>query len=585
MSVSIFMIFTAFFCSRNRECDIVEHIRKEEQFMKKYSLYLIPLYILYLGIYYYVALPPFNWHAPEFWRFLIFGFGPLLIILLLSSLTIRGIQGARDFGSMFHRNVVNAGEDNKKWKTITRVCLVAIAVIILFPCVMYGINVKVFHAKEYANRINIKNVEFSEVPEVDFTKTPIIDRDSSIRLGDKVMGNMTEWVSQFDVSQEYTQISYKDSVYRVTPLTYNGIIKYFKNRGNGIPAYITVDSTNGKTELVKLKDLGLGGMKYVPSAMFNENLMRKIRFQHPTEIFGSPSFEIDEQGHPWYICSTYTYKGVGAKKQVTGAIFLDPITGESTKYEAGNIPSWADRVFPESLLVQELDDNGSLQDGFINSVFGQKGVTVTSEGYNYLEKDGDIWLYSGITSVNSDESNLGFVLVNMRTHEAMKIATAGANETSAMKSAEAEVKNYGYQSTFPLLINLNGNPVYLMSLKDNGLIKMYAMVSAIDYQKVATISSDESFESLAKSMLNVLDSLDENINPDQLKEADITVSAVEKVNLEGTTWYYIESESKDIFKVAFQSRYEDTLVFLKKGDVLHISYVDNEGIKQIKGIE
>ena len=82
-------------------------------------------------------------------------------------------------------------------------------------------------------------------------------------------------------------------------------------------------------------------MKYVPSAMFNENLMRKIRFQHPTEIFGSPSFEIDEQGHPWYICSTYTYKGVGAKKQVTGAIFLDPITGESTKYEAGNIPSWA----------------------------------------------------------------------------------------------------------------------------------------------------------------------------------------------------------------------------------------------------
>lgn len=173
----------------------------------------------------------------------------------------------------------------------------------------------------------------------------------------------------------------------------------------------------------------------------------------------------------------------------------------------------------------------------------------------------------------------------MRTHEAMKIATAGANETSAMKSAEAEVKNYGYQSTFPLLINLNGNPVYLMSLKDNGLIKMYAMVSAIDYQKVATISSDESFESLAKSMLNVLGSSNENINPDQLKEADITVSAVEKVNLEGTTWYYIESESKDIFKVAFQSRYEDTLVFLKKGDVLHISYVDNEGIKQIKGIE
>ena len=129
-------------------------------------------------------------------------------------------------------------------------------------------------------------------------------------------------------------------------------------------------------------------------------------------------------------------------------------------------------------------------------MFGQNGVTLTSEGYNYLEKDGDIWLYSGITSANADESNLGFVLVNLRTHEAMKIATAGANEISAMKSAQSEVKNYGYESTFPLLINIKGNPVYLMSLKDNGLIKMYATVSAVDYQKVATVSSDEGLDAL-----------------------------------------------------------------------------------------
>ena len=177
---------------------------------------------------------------------------------------------------------------------------------------------------------------------------------------------MSELVSQFDVSDEYTQISYRNSVYRVTPLTYNGIIKYFQNREEGIPAYITVDSTSGKTELVKLKDLGLKGMKYVPSGMFNDNLMRHLRFSYPTEIFGSPSFEIDEDGHPWYICSTYTYKGVGTRKKVTGAIFLDPITGESKKYDAGDIPKWADRVYPEATVVEELDDNGSLQDGFLN---------------------------------------------------------------------------------------------------------------------------------------------------------------------------------------------------------------------------
>ena len=307
--------------------------------------------------------------------------------------------------------------------------------------------------------------------------------------------------------------------------------------------------------------------------------MRHLRFQHPTEIFGSPSFEIDEKGRPWYICSTYTYKGVGAKKSVTGAIFLDPITGESTKYDKGNIPTWADRIFPESLVIDELDENGSLQGGYWNSVFGQNGVTLTSEGYNYLEKDGDIWLYSGITS------NLGFVLVNLRTHEAMKIATAGANEISAMKSAQSEVKNYGYESTFPLLINIKGNPVYLMSLKDNGLIKMYATVSAVDYQKVATVSSDEGLDALFKKTLNLLGTSSDNISAESMKTATIVVKSIEKLNVEGNTLYYIQTENNEIFKITFTTKYENQLVFLKPKDKLNITYVDTEGIKTIKEIK
>ena len=458
--------------------------------------------------------------------------------------------------------------------------------VVVFPSAATLVTSRIFHAKAFSQRIEPKDVEFSEVPQVDFKKTPIIDRDSSIRLGDKVMGNMTEWVSQFDVSNEYTQISYKDSVYRVTPLTYNGFIKYFKNQSGGVPAYITVDSTSGKTKLAKLKDLGMDGMKYVPSAYFNENLSRHLRFQYPTEIFGEPSFEIDEEGRPWYICTTYTYSGVGNKKRVTGAVFLDPITGKSEKYDTKHIPSWADRIYPESLVVEELDDNGSLKKGFWNSQFGQTGVIVTSEGYNYLEKNGDIWLYSGLTSANADESNLGFVLVNLRTHEAMKIATAGANEKSAMKSAQSEVKNYGYQSTFPLLINIKGNPVYLMSLKDNGLIKMYATVSAVDYQKVATVYTDEGLDALFKKTLNLLGSgSEDNISKESLKTEDITVAGVEKINMDGNTIYYIQSEKGDIYKISFTTKYESQLVFLKAGDKLNISYIDAEGIKTIKELK
>ena len=555
--------------------------------MKKYIYFLIPVYALYIFGMFYVMLPPLNWHAPAFWKFLALSVGPLLVLLIVFSFTKRQIDSFQNWRSTFHnKNVVNLSREQKRWGTICKASILALIFVVVFPSAATLVTSRIFHAKAFSQRIEPKDVDFSEVPQVDFKKTPIIDRDSSIRLGDKVMGNMTEWVSQFDVSNEYTQISYKDSVYRVTPLTYNGFIKYFKNKSGGVPAYITVDSTSGKTQLVKLKDLGLDGMKYVPSAYFNNNLSRHLRFQYPTEIFGEPSFEIDEEGKPWYICTTYTYSGVGNKKRVSGAVFLDPITGDSTKYDTKHIPSWADRIYPESLVVEELDDNGSLKKGFWNSQFGQSGVIVTSEGYNYLEKNGDIWLYSGLTSANADESNLGFVLVNLRTHEAMKIATAGANEKSAMKSAQSEVKNYGYQSTFPLLINIKGNPVYLMSLKDNGLIKMYATVSAVDYQKVATVYTDEGLDALFKKTLNLLGSGSEDtISKDSLKTVDITVAGVEKVNVDGNTMYYIQSEKGDIYKIGFTTKYENQLVFLKNGTKLKISYIDAEGIKTIKELK
>lgn len=555
--------------------------------MKKIIAFLVPIYAIAIFAIYYMMLPPLNWHATEFWEFLGISLGPILVLIIIFSFTKCQINSFQNWKEGFGKGkAVNLTKEQRVWKTVGKIAILGILIIVAVPSISTFVTSRIFHAKEYAKRIDVKDVSFQEVPEVNFTQTPIIDRDSSIRLGDKVMGNMSEWVSQFDVSNEYTQISYKDSVYRVTPLTYNGFIKFFKNKNGGVPAYITVDSTSGKTSLVKLKDLGLDGMKYVPSAYFNKNLKRHLRFQYPTEIFGNPSFEIDEKGKPWYICSTYTYAGVGNKKKVTGAVFLDPITGKSKKYKVGDIPSWADRIFPENLVIEELNDNGALKKGFWNSKIGQNGVTKTSEGYNYLDKNGDIWLYSGITSVNADESNLGFVLVNLRTHAAMKIATAGANETSAMNSAQAEVKNYGYQSTFPLLINVKGNPVYLMSLKDNGLIKMYAMVSAVDYQKVATVSSDEGLDALLKKMINLLGSgsMDE-ISKESIKNTEIKVKSIEKVDIQGTTIYYIKSDKDEIFKIAFTTKYENKLVFLKVGDTLKFSYIDADGVKTIKDIK
>ena len=520
------------------------------------------VYLVVVAVAYYIMLPPFNWHSPAFWSFFTPAVCALIVILALPG-------------------------KNKVVK-MNRYVVMGIAALFIIPTVLWFVGTRVFHAKEYASRISIETVSFDTINEVDFSKTAIIDRDTTEALGDRVMGQMSELVSQFEVSDEYTQISYKNSVYRVTPLEYADFFKWLANSKDGVPAYITVDSTDGTAKLVRLKDLGYGNMKYVPSSLFNTNLMRHLRFQYPTEIFGNPSFEIDEEGHPWYVCSTYSYKLVGDKKYVTGAIFMDPITGESTKYDVESVPTWSDRIFPESLVIEEIDDYGALQNGFFNSFIGQKGVIASSSGYNYIEKDGDIWLYTGVTSVNADQSNLGFILVNLRTHEALRIDAPGADETSAMKSAEDEVQNYGYEATFPVLVNVNGRPTYLMSLRSDAsesksVLKMYAMVDATDYQKVTTVSVDQGLNVLKKQMIAIQGGSDD-ISSAVTESKDITVNDLRLITSEGNTIYYFKDEEDTKYRMNFSVKYEDALAFLSDGDAVTVEYIASDDIQLVQAI-
>lgn len=537
------------------------------------------VWIVVFGLGWYVYTPALAINDPGiiFWAVALF-----TLLKLISMATAKVPTGIYTFFQLlFSKNATRPGISRITYYLSNFVAIFAICWMFLTPIVFSPL----FNAKSYANRIDIENVEFSSVDEVDFTKTPIIDRDSTSVLGDRVMGEMPELVSQFEVSKEYTQISYKDSVYRVTPLEYADFIKYFGNREEGIPAYILVNSVTGEAQLVKLKDLGLKGMKYVPSAYFNENLHRQLQMQYPTAVFGTPSFEIDDEGHPYYVCSVYSFSGYQTRRKVSGVVLFDPITGESKMYEdILKAPKWVDRIYPESLVMDEVDNNGSLQSGFINSIFGQKNVTVTSEGYNYLEQDGDIYIYSGITSANEDASNLGFVLVNLRTHEALRIASAGANESSAMRSAEGEVRNYGYASTFPLLVNVNNKPVYMMALKDdNGLIKMYAMVDATNYQKVATIESDEGFETLKKKF--VMASGGEAVDSSKLKEKTIQIQSVKIINVEGHSRCFITDTEGNKYKITVQTKNEDILAFLKDGDSLSIEYEEDPDVNRIKELK
>lgn len=521
----------------------------------KYLKIIIGIVLIFLL--YYFMLPAINLSDPSFWTFAFISFVLFSIVnIIFSSTEILKV-------------VINNKKVNKNSYLLFSVIFIIFGLIIIINVA----NSPLFMAKSYYNRISVNNSDFTtDVAPVDFSKLPLLDKDSSMKLGDKVMGQMTDLVSQFEVSNQYTQINYNDEIIRVTPLEYASIIKYFTNRNKGVAGYITVDSVNGESELVRLDN----GMKYMPSSLFFENLYRKLRISYPFTIFGDVNFEIDDEGNPYWIAQTLKYSGVGLKKEVTGVVILNPIDGSSKKYKVEEVPTWVDHVYSADLIIEQLDDWGLYKNGFLNSVFGQKEVVKTTEGYNYLAMNDDIYLYTGITSVSSDGSNIGFILTNMRTKETKFYDVAGAKEYAAMASSEGQVQQMKYTSTFPLLINLENKPTYLMSLKDNaGLVKMYAFVDYVDYQKVVVTESSEGIIKAAQNYLGGNITTGEEINK------EITIKSIKTAVLDGTTYYYIKAD--DIYRASLKVS-QNILPFLTIDDKIKITYKESD-IKEIIKIE
>lgn len=535
--------------------------QKERVFMKKKMISI--LITLIIGfIVFYATLPALNIHSLGFWFFLMF----LFIIYSTTDLLV-------SYNSI------------DTWRSIPKRILIGFtfAIVIGIGLPLFNLFLSpLFHAKEYSNRIVInQDKEFSkEIAPVDFSTLPLLDKASSEKLGDRVMGQMPELVSQFYVSDLYSQINYNDSIIRVTPLEYNGLFKYFSNRKEGVKGYITVNSVTGKASLKKLKK----GMKYVDSAWFNENLNRHLRFKYPTKIFGQKTFEIDNEGNPYWIVPTMKYKGIGLKAEIASIIILDPIDGSSKEYKVEDVPTWVDHVYSASLIIEQVNDWGRYKDGFWNASFGQKNVVKTTEGYNYMAMNDDVYLYTGITSVSTDESNIGFILTNMRTKETNFYRVPGAEEYSAMDSAKGQVQQMNYEASFPLLINLNNRATYLLSLKDAaGLVKMYAFVDVEDYQKVEITDASLGIEKASENYLNKIWSETSTSNTTKLEKV-IQIKKITSATIDGVSYYYIVDTEDKKYKCSIKVE-KDILPFLEEGSSIQIGYQEEQEVTNIEKIK
>ena len=515
--------------------------------------WLISLVII--AVSYWFVLPPLNWRSVDFWSFLIWSIVVIVAINAFSqviSFLKANVNKKIKIDSKTSINLSALG-------TPIKVAGIGIAAVIVLGILASIIGAEIFNAKAYNNLITITDGDFTkDVAELNMDQIPIVDRDTASRLGQRKLGEMSDLVSQFEIQDIYTQINYRGKPVRVTPLQYGDIIKWLNNQKDGIPAYITVDMTTQETTLVRLDN----GIKYAESEYFMRDLNRALRFKYPTKIFGDISFEIDDDGTPYWVASTVGYKiGVWSGMDINGAVLLNAVTGESKYYTLSEIPTWVDQIFDSDLVIQQLVYNGKYRSGFWNSVFGQRGVLQPTDGYNYLAIGDDVYLYTGMTSVTSDESNVGFVLTNLRTKETKFYAIPGAEEYSAMSSAEGQVQHLNYNSTFPLLLNVSNRPTYFVSLKDAaGLVKMYAFVDVNQYQIVGTGNSVEAAQSDYISKLKT-ENVSDNIKPDTID------GIIEKINsavIDGNTIYYIKLEGNDSIYTA-KVTVSDMLPFTEKG--------------------
>ena len=526
----------------------------------------LALTLVFAAIVFYVSLPAINLQSDGFWMFLLY-----CAIFYVAAYVVVGVMADK-------KENKNTKFDFKLKKSR---CVVITACVVAIPVLVLGVGALVsstfFNANAYATLIDVPEADFAEdMPETEVVNNiALMDTDTAIKMGNRTLGALSNVVSQYEISGNYRQINYKKAPQKISTLEYADFFKWYTNRASGIPGYVMVDPVNvTDAKYIELEK----PIKYTNSGYFGDDLMRKLRFSYPTKIFGNCSFEIDEDGNPYYVvaCMMPRVAMFGAY-DVNEVIIFDPVSGSSEIYAVANVPTWVDNVFTGALASQKYDWYGTLKNGYWNSVVGNKDCKVTTDDYGYIVIGDDVWFFTGVTSVVSDESNIGFIISNARTGEYKFYQVTGAEEYSAMSSAQGQVQEKGYVASFPSLINVSGEATYIMVLKDSaGLVKLYALVNVENYAIVATGSTQtEAKEEYLKLLKQneIIDEIPENKEPEastSLAEATIEIADIKVYTVGGESVFYITAKDGQIYSQKLCD--EQRLLILKNGDKIDVKY-------------
>ncbi len=515
---------------------------------------------------FYVFLPPLHPQAGGFWIYLAAClFFYLLPFLHWSGSGILVIMAGQVPGAP--RKKVRA--QSKEDRIGRRLWLVVALPVVILILGSIGSS-SVFFARSYASIIEVQEGNFAaDMPESnEVTNIALMDTASASVLGNRTLGSLSDMVSQYRVSTYYTQINYNRTPKKVSNLEYDGFFKWLGNRKNGIPGMVMVDPVKNSAEYKAFP----APMQYAESAYFGKDLERRLRFLYPTKIFDAISFEVDDQGNPFYIVACVKPQvGLFGAADVTEVIIFDPTDGTGQIMPVEQTPAWVDIVYTGDLATAKYNWHGTLSGGFLNSIIGNVGCKQATDDFGYIVIDDDVWYFTGVTSVVSDDkSNIGFILTNARTGQYKFYPVIGAEEHSAMAAAEGEVQEKGYVASFPSLVNIGAQPSYIMVLKDDaGVVKLYALVNVENYSIVATGATQaEAITAYKKLLRQEADTVPEG------ERTDITVENVRLVAVGDTTVVYITAADGNVYKGYLSA--DESLILIRPGDELTVEYAEGD---------
>ncbi|MBE6555277.1 MAG: hypothetical protein E7663_03450 [Ruminococcaceae bacterium] len=548
---------------------------KKQKILKYSVAYTVMALIAFLT--YYIALPPMNPQSKAFWGYLLFlsllGALPLLLLGNGTKTLVERIKAGN------HVRLKTKSAYHVPMKKSHLLPLLPAALMLFVLIVGSIFSSAVFNARSYADVISVTEGNFSDdMPETErITNIALMDTDTARIIGSRTLGSLSHVVSQYEVSDTYNQINYQRTPKKVSNLEYAGFFKWIGNRANGIPGYVMVDPVNNTATYQELDK----ALRYVQSGFFGDDLMRKLRFSYPTKILGEPRFEVNDEGDPMFVVPCYRPRVlIFGAEDVSEVILFNPVNGESEIYAVAETPAWIDGVYDGYLACEKYDWKGLLSGGYINSIIGNKDCKQTTDDFGYVVIEDDVWYYTGVTSVNSDKSNIGFILSNARTGEYKFFPVIGAEEHSAMAAAEGEVQEKEYIASFPALVNISGRATYIMVLKDaGGLVKLYALVNVEKYSIVATGTTQEEAMADYKQLLLQEGMIDEGALPAPAPTltADLAVSDLRIITTGGESLLYITADYNEracVFKMRVAD--DEALMLIAVGDTLCASFKETE---------